>query len=305
MAPEPGLALGPAEPADAAFLRELWRTEWGGETMELDGRTLALTHCQAHIARRAGRPVGAATYVVEGRRAELVSLNALTTRQGIGRALVAAVAQAAAAAGARRLELTTTNDNVAALAFYQRVGFCLAELRLGAVDAARHRKPTIPVAGEGGVALRDEWRLVAQLEDGPPAPGLVAGTWRPRAGVVAIADDRLLLIERRRARAHDHVLPGGGVRAGESALAAACRAALEETGVEVLPRREICQVWVGGRLERYFEGQAAGRALAGGGSAERRPVWVHRADLPALDLRPRTMARALAALAPPPAGPGA
>ncbi len=41
----------------------------------------------------------------------------------------------------REVRLTTTNDNVDALRFYQRRGFRLAELRPGAVDQAREQKP--------------------------------------------------------------------------------------------------------------------------------------------------------------------
>jgi ribosomal protein S18 acetylase RimI-like enzyme len=56
--------------------------------------------------------------------------------------------------------LTTTNDNVDALRFYQRRGFRLAALRPGAVDEARRIKPEIPQVGEHGIPLHDELDLV-------------------------------------------------------------------------------------------------------------------------------------------------
>jgi ribosomal protein S18 acetylase RimI-like enzyme len=56
---------------------------------------------------------------------------------GVGRQLLDAVAASARAAGAARLLVMTTNDNLAALRFYQRRGFRLADLRPGAVDEAR------------------------------------------------------------------------------------------------------------------------------------------------------------------------
>ena len=56
--------------------------------------------------------------------------------------------------------LTTTNDNVDALRFYQRRGFRLVALRPGAVDDARARhKPAIPGTGAHGIPLRDELDL--------------------------------------------------------------------------------------------------------------------------------------------------
>ena len=56
----------------------------------------------------------------------------------------------------REVWLTTTNDNVDALRFYQRRGFRLAQLRPGAVDQSRQRKPEIPRVGDYGIPLRDE-----------------------------------------------------------------------------------------------------------------------------------------------------
>jgi hypothetical protein len=62
----------------------------------------------------------------------------------------------------------TTNDNVDALRFYQRLGFRLRELRVGAVDEARRDlKPSIPVES-GGIAIRDELELVISITDSGP-----------------------------------------------------------------------------------------------------------------------------------------
>jgi len=59
-----------------------------------------------------------------------------------------------------RLWLVTTNDNVDALRFYQRRGFCLVCVHRGAVDHSRaHLKPEIPLAGNNRIPLRDELEL--------------------------------------------------------------------------------------------------------------------------------------------------
>jgi hypothetical protein len=55
------------------------------------------------------------------------------------------------------LWLVTTNDNLDALRFYQRRGFRITEVRLGAVDEARRTlKPGIPAIGASGIPIRDE-----------------------------------------------------------------------------------------------------------------------------------------------------
>ena len=83
--------------------------------------------------------------------------------RGIGSTLVDAAVDAARATGALEIWLVTTNDNVDALRLYQRRGFELTELRTGAVDRARLRKPTIPSTGEYGIPLRDELVLTRRL----------------------------------------------------------------------------------------------------------------------------------------------
>ena len=80
--------------------------------------------------------------------------------RGTGTALVEALAKLAEGAGRNRLRVTTTNDNVDALRFYQRRGFRLAALRRGAIDDSRAElKPEIPPVGDHGIDLRDELEL--------------------------------------------------------------------------------------------------------------------------------------------------
>jgi GNAT superfamily N-acetyltransferase len=108
--------------------------------------------------------VGLATFELSGPECELVTLNAFRAGQGIGSALLDRVTQAAAAHGCRRVWLVTTNDNLAALGFYQRQGMRLVAVHPGAVDEARRVKPTIPVTGDHGIPLHDELELELRLD---------------------------------------------------------------------------------------------------------------------------------------------
>ena len=93
--------------------------------------------------------------------AELVAINAFDRHQGVGTALLNSIVRSVA--GCERLRLTATNDNVDAIRFYQRRGFRLTALRLGAVDVARLRKPSIPTLGEYGIPIRDELDLMLDV----------------------------------------------------------------------------------------------------------------------------------------------
>jgi hypothetical protein len=65
--------------------------------------------------------------------------------------------------GCHEIRLTTTNDNLDALRFYQRRGLRLVALRPGAVDRARLDKPEIPRIGDFGIPLRDEIDLARRV----------------------------------------------------------------------------------------------------------------------------------------------
>jgi len=101
-------------------------------------------------------PAGLATYRIEGGECELVSLDSLVERRGVGSALIAAVHEAALAAGCQRLWLITTNDNAAAQQFYERRGFRLVAIHKGAMAVSRRLKPCIPLVGLQGIPLEDE-----------------------------------------------------------------------------------------------------------------------------------------------------
>lgn len=131
------------------------------------GRGHQLRDLRALIAWDGETRVGAATFCREGSEVELTSLNAVTLGAGIGSALISAVEDAARLAGATRLWLITTNDNLDALRFYQRRGYRLAHIDVGAVDEARRIKPTIPELGDYGIPIHDEIELAKQLSFDP------------------------------------------------------------------------------------------------------------------------------------------
>jgi ribosomal protein S18 acetylase RimI-like enzyme len=133
---------------------------WGSDVVAVHGTLFRPAELGGFIAERAGRVAGLVTFDVAGDMLEIVTLNAIDRRAGIGTMLIDAVVKAARRRGCREVRLTTTNDNIDALRFYQRRGFRLAELRPGAVDRARREKPEIPRTGDYGIPLRDEIDLM-------------------------------------------------------------------------------------------------------------------------------------------------
>ncbi len=133
---------------------------WGSDVVAVHGTMFRPAELPGYIAERAGRVAGLVTYDATSDMLEVVTLNAIERRTGIGTLLMDAAVRTARRRGCREVRLTTTNDNIDALRFYQRRGFRLAELRPGAVDRARRDKPEIPRTGEYGIPLRDEIDLM-------------------------------------------------------------------------------------------------------------------------------------------------
>ena len=120
------------------------------------------------VAEASGVRAGLATWFIDrdAREAEirLLIVVGAARRRGIGSLLLEGAVLALAAAGCRRAWLVTTNDAIDALAFYQRRGFRLVELRSGAVDLARRAmKPTIGLVGASGIAIHDELELAREI----------------------------------------------------------------------------------------------------------------------------------------------
>ncbi|SDX89881.1 Acetyltransferase (GNAT) family protein [Paenibacillus sp. CF384] len=153
--------LAPSTNEDREWMKELWVNEFGGETVISKGKEHHLRDVEALIAWMDGERVGAATYRLSESDdyCELTGINAVIKGSGIGSELLAVVEQIAKQAGLKHIWLITTNDNVDALRFYQRLGYRIVAFHPNAVDEARKRKPAIPLIGFYGIPLRDEIEL--------------------------------------------------------------------------------------------------------------------------------------------------
>lgn len=144
---------------ERARLEQQLRRSWGSATIVSRGRSRDASQLPALVCAAGDELVGLATFEIRGSECELVTIEALRRSQGIGSALLDAVVEQARQRGCRRLMLVTTNDNLAALGFYQRRGLRLCAVHRGAVDEARTLKPEIPLTGENGIPIHDELEL--------------------------------------------------------------------------------------------------------------------------------------------------
>src|SRR6185437_6053644 len=104
-----------------------------------------------------------ASFQVDGDSAEITSLDALRRGHGYGRRILAEVERRLTERGVERCWLVTTNDNVHAISVYLREGWRHVGVRLDAMDEVRALKPAVPLIGENGIPLRDEWEFEKYL----------------------------------------------------------------------------------------------------------------------------------------------
>jgi ribosomal protein S18 acetylase RimI-like enzyme len=163
LAPHAEVSVRALRDAEREWAAEIVRERWG-EIVIGGGREHRPALLPGIVAEADGERAGLLTYAIDEGGCELVTVDSLSVGGGIGGALVEAAAATARAAGAARLFLITTNDNLPALRMYQRHGFVLAQLRAGAVDEARKRKPQIARTGVAGIPIRDELVLERPLQ---------------------------------------------------------------------------------------------------------------------------------------------
>jgi ribosomal protein S18 acetylase RimI-like enzyme len=100
---------------------------------------------------------GALSYALEGNRLTIVLLAVWPPhqRRGVGRRLVEAAVAEARCLGLGEVVVATSNDDLPALALYQRCGFQLYEVAAGSIE--QHHGGPLP--GFAGLTIRDELRL--------------------------------------------------------------------------------------------------------------------------------------------------
>ncbi|MEW6239324.1 MAG: GNAT family N-acetyltransferase [Chloroflexota bacterium] len=145
--------------ADLPRLRQFWKERWDDEFVVAHGTVFNPENVSGFLALDDNDWIGLITYTFLDTDCEIVSIDSLRENEGIGTALIEKVIEEAKASQCRRVHVTTTNDNLRALGFYQKRGFQFCALRVNALEKTRNIKPEIPLIGENGIPLRDEIEL--------------------------------------------------------------------------------------------------------------------------------------------------
>jgi GNAT superfamily N-acetyltransferase len=159
-----GFLVRPLTADDAGWVERFTIEHWGSPIVIAHGAAYQPAELPGFLALHEGVRAGLVTYRKSDEDFEIVTLNSLSPELGIGSALLSAVLEVARRTPVGRVWLITTNDNIKALAFYQKRGFQLAALHRNALEKSRALKPRIPLIGMNGIPIRDEIELEYIIE---------------------------------------------------------------------------------------------------------------------------------------------
>jgi N-acetylglutamate synthase-like GNAT family acetyltransferase len=162
----------PIEDSDREAIARFIEEHWHSRLVMSRGKRYFPHEQEGFIEWRDGRIVGLLTMAYEDEALQVLTLNSTLEGERIGSSLMLMAIDDARQRGISRIWLTTTNDNLRAFGFYQRLGFRLTQVNVGVVDEARKVKPQIPEMGQSGIPIHDEIVFELRIEpstcgDGP------------------------------------------------------------------------------------------------------------------------------------------
>jgi len=121
-------------------VKDLFIEEWEDDFMVTRGNVIKFDDLKGYVAVEFGEILGFITYNEYENETEITSLNSYREKNGIGNALLKTVINVSVQRDVDRVFLITTNDNHYAMKYYQRIGFSMCNLYVGAVNETRKIK---------------------------------------------------------------------------------------------------------------------------------------------------------------------
>jgi len=153
------ISIRKTTPKDMEWIKKIFLKFWKGDFVVAKGRVYKPEVLEGFIAHSGSKKLGLVTYKVSGDELGIISFNSFLKNKGVGTALMKKVIKLARKKALRRIWVSTTNDNLEALKFYQKRGFRIKRVYPDAMDKVRKLKPSIPKIGDNGISLRDEIEL--------------------------------------------------------------------------------------------------------------------------------------------------
>ncbi|MHA1863277.1 MAG: GNAT family N-acetyltransferase [Candidatus Thorarchaeota archaeon] len=157
------VSIRPLMPDDKEWVMGVLLENWISNIIVTRGVTYEADNLPGYVAEIEGKRFGLLTYNIKNEELEIVTMNAIEERKGIGTALLNEVEILAKQNSCKRIWLITTNDNTDALRFYQKKGYEIRTIHRYAIEESRKIKPQLPFIGKFGIPIRDEIEMEKML----------------------------------------------------------------------------------------------------------------------------------------------
>ena len=122
------ITIRDAAASDQDWIENFYNKRWGTNRVVSRGMMHDVPQLPGFIAWRSGVRVGLLTYQIVEKEFEIVTLDSVEEKAGIGSAMISKAVDLARKSSCKRVWLITTNDNMPALRFYQKRGFHLVAI---------------------------------------------------------------------------------------------------------------------------------------------------------------------------------
>ena len=150
---------------DRENIKRFLEERWFSSQICVRNEMIDASKLEGYIVYEQEEIIGLITYRIYKNICEIISLDSIKEKQGIGSELIKRVKEKAIKNNCEKLILITTNDNLQALGFYQKRGFRLSKIYKDSMDEVRKIKPEVPMIGENNIPLKDEIELEIILEN--------------------------------------------------------------------------------------------------------------------------------------------
>ncbi|MFE8703613.1 GNAT family N-acetyltransferase [Cytobacillus sp. FJAT-54145] len=149
---------------DKEKLEAFFREHWGSSQMVISSGVYQCDSLPGYACLADEHQIiGLVTYVDREGEREIISLDSIVEKRGIGSNLMELVESEASQLNIPKITLITSNDNIDALKFYQKRGYRMMAILKDAIEKARIIKPEIPLVGFYGIPIKDEILLEKPL----------------------------------------------------------------------------------------------------------------------------------------------
>ena len=157
---------------DRIALLEISRRFFGSTHLHAFGEVFPLSKTSFLVAEFEGERAGFLSYALHFPKEDEVAVVLLAVLpgfqgRGVGTALQGSLEAICRPKDVHRIRISSTNDNIPGLYFYQRIGYRLSSLAPGAAELALEGHGEAGARGFGGIPIRDELVLVKTLDRHP------------------------------------------------------------------------------------------------------------------------------------------